>query len=137
VLHALIIFLGGGLGATVRHFVGLGALRLLGPGFPYGTFVVNVFGSLVMGLFIGWLVRKGGAASSGSGSGLFGSQELRLFFATGLLGGFTTFSAFSLDIANLWERGAAALALIYTLGTVAACIIAIFAGLYMARMVSL
>jgi len=137
VLHALIIFLGGGLGATGRHFVGLGALRLLGPGFPYGTFVVNVFGSLVMGLFIGWLVRKGGAASSGSGSGLFGSQELRLFFATGLLGGFTTFSAFSLDIANLWERGAAALALIYTLGTVAACIIAIFAGLYMARMVSL
>ncbi len=130
-LHALIIFLGGGLGATGRHFVGQGALRLLGPGFPYGTLLVNVAGSLLMGLFIGWLVRKG------ADGGEMGSQELRLFFATGLLGGFTTFSAYSLDIANLWERGAAGLALIYALGTVVACVVAIFAGLYLARAVNL
>ena len=123
-LHILLVFLGGGLGAAGRYLVGIAALRHLGPGFPYGTMIVNVVGSLLMGLLIGWLVRKGG------------SHEMRLFLATGLLGGFTTFSAFSLDVANLWERGAVAHAFGYTLGTVVACIIAIFAGLWLVRALS-
>ena len=120
-LHALLVFLGGGLGATGRYLVGIAALRQFGPGSPYGTVIVNVVGSLAMGLLIGWLVRKGG------------SQEVRLFFATGVLGGFTTYSAFSLDVANLWERGAFVHALSYTMGTLVACIVAIFVGLWLAR----
>jgi len=74
-----------------------------------------------MGLFIGWLVKRGG------------SQDLRLFFATGVLGGFTTFSAFSLDAANLIERGANGLALAYILASVIICIVAVFTGLWAAR----
>ena len=120
-LQALLIFIGGGIGASGRYLVGTAALRQFGPGFPYGTMIVNVLGSLLMGLFIGWLVKRGG------------SNDLRLFFATGVLGGFTTFSAFSLDIANMWERGAAGPAFIYVLGTVIACVVAVFAGLWLSR----
>ena len=119
--NALLIFLGGGLGATGRYLVGLAALRQFGPGFPYGTMIVNIAGSLIMGLFIGWLARKGG------------STELRLFFATGVLGGFTTFSAYSLDVANLIERGAYGPALTYMLGSVLVCILAVFVGLWLVR----
>ena len=122
--HALLVFLGGGLGATGRYLVGIAALRHFGPGFPYATMIVNVLGSLLMGLLIGWLARKGG------------SQEVRLFFATGLLGGFTTFSAFSLDVANLWERGTLVHTLGYTMGTLIACIAAVFVGLWLVRTVS-
>lgn len=122
--HALLIFLGGGLGAMGRHFAGLAALRQFGPGFPYGTILVNVLGSLLMGLFIGWLVRKGG------------STELRLFFATGVLGGFTTFSAYSLDVANLIERGAYGPALTYMMGSVLACVVAVFIGLWVSRILT-
>ena len=113
--------MGGGLGAAGRYLVGAAALRHFGPGFPYGTLIVNVAGSLAMGLLIGWLVRRGG------------SSELRVFLATGILGGFTTFSAFSLDIANLWERGNFEPAALYTVGTVLACIVAVFAGLWLMR----
>ena len=120
-LHALLIFVGGGLGATGRHFVGAAALRHFGTGFPYGTMIVNVVGSLAMGLFIGWMVKRGG------------SSELRLFFATGVLGGFTTFSAYSLEVANLWERGAISAALLYSLGSVVTCVIAVFFGLWLSR----
>lgn len=123
-LHAFLIFIGGGLGATARHFVGLAALRQFGPGFPYGTLTVNVAGSLIMGLFIGYLVQRGG------------NNELRLFFATGVLGGFTTFSAFSLDVINLWERGAHMPAVWYTLGSVVLCLFAVFAGFWLIRAVT-
>ena len=123
-MHVLLVFLGGGIGATGRYLVGIAALRQFGPGFPYGTLMVNLVGSLLMGLFIGWLVRKGG------------SHELRLFFATGVLGGFTTYSAFSLDVANLWEQGNLGAALIYTMGTVVACVAAVFVGLWFARSIS-
>ena len=122
-VHFFLVFLGGGIGAAARHLVGVYSLRYFGPNFPYGTLMVNVAGSLIMGLFIGWLVRRG----------ISSSNELRLFVATGVLGGFTTFSAFSLDVANLWEKGALIPAAIYTIGTVLVCILAVFAGLWLAR----
>ena len=118
--------LGGGLGAGGRHLVSLVTLRLFGPGFPVGTLTVNVVGSLIMGLFIGWLVRNETADL----------QTLRYFVATGFLGGFTTFSAFSLDTSVLWERGDTHLALIYVVGSVVLSILAVFAGLMLMRQVA-
>ncbi|MDJ0614810.1 MAG: fluoride efflux transporter CrcB [Rhizobiaceae bacterium] len=119
--HVLLVALGGGIGAAARHLAGLGALRLLGPAFPWGTLFVNIFGSLVMGLFIAWLVKRGG------------SNELRMFFATGILGGFTTFSAFSLDVANMVERGAMMPAFGYVAASVLISILALFIGLWFGR----
>lgn len=123
--HLLLVALGGGIGAGLRHLSATAALRIMGPNFPWGTFFVNVVGSLAMGLFIGWLVKRTGGSS----------QEIRLFFATGVLGGFTTFSAFSLDAANLFERGASLMALSYVLGSVLLSISAVFVGLMVARSV--
>lgn len=120
----LLVFLGGGLGAALRHFVGGASLRLYGSGFPVGTLTVNVVGSLLMGLLIGWLAQRAA-----------GGQDVRLLLATGFLGGFTTFSAFSLDAINLWERGATGLAAGYVLGSVIASIAAVFFGLAIARAV--
>ena len=116
------VFLGGGLGAALRHGVNLGALRWLGPGFPFGTLIVNVTGSLIMGLIAGYFAFKGDA-----------SQNWRLFLTTGILGGYTTFSAFSLDAAVLYERGETSLAAIYVLASVALSIAGLFAGLAIAR----
>jgi CrcB protein len=93
--HLVLVALGGALGSGLRHLVNLAALRLIGPGFPWGTLTVNIAGGFLMGLFVELLARRFG-----------GSAELRLFVATGVLGGFTTFSAFSLDVAVLYERGA-------------------------------
>ena len=123
--HLLLVMLGGALGAGGRHLVSLGALRMLGPGFPYGTLTVNILGSLVMGLFIGWL------AQFGSGN----LQNLRYFVATGFLGGFTTFSAFSLDTSVLWERGDTALTVAYVLLSVTLSVGALFAGLHIMRQI--
>ncbi|POF31535.1 CrcB protein [Roseibium marinum] len=117
--------LGGGIGAGGRHLVSMGTLRLFGPGFPVGTLSVNVIGSLIMGLFIGWLVRH----ETGD------MQSLRYFLATGILGGFTTFSAFSLDTAVLWQRGDTQLALVYVAASVLLSIVAVFAGLMIMRQV--
>ena len=89
-------------------------------GFPWGTLTVNVAGSLVMGLLAGWLAFRADAAWS---------QSLRLFLLTGILGGFTTFSAFSLDAALLWERGDVALATSYVIGSVVLSIGALAVGL--------
>ena len=113
---------GGAVGAATRHLVNVGATRLFGHSFPYGTFTVNVLGSLIMGLLIGLMALKWSA-----------SQETRAFLTTGLLGGFTTFSAFSLDFATLLERKAHALAAIYAAGSVGASLFAVFAGLWMMR----
>jgi fluoride exporter len=123
--HILLVALGGGLGAGLRHLANMGALRLFGPNFPWGTMGVNVLGSLAMGVFIELLVRRAGS-----------SNELRLFVATGLLGGFTTFSAFSLDFAVLFERGALGQAIFYALGTVILSILALFAGLWLVRTIA-
>ena len=120
--HLLLVAAGGAIGASLRHLSGLAFLRLLRPAFPWATLFVNVVGSLAMGLLIGWLVKRTGT-----------SAEIRLFLATGLLGGFTTFSAFSLDVANLWERGALGLAFGYILSSVLFSVAAVFAGLWLSR----
>ena len=120
-LNLLLVVVGGGIGAGIRHLTNMGALRLVGPNFPWGTMAINIVGSFAMGLFIAMLVRRGG------------SSELRLFVATGIFGGFTTFSAFSLDFATLWERGSALQALGYALASVIGAIIALFLGLWLAR----
>lgn len=121
----LLVFLGGGIGSTLRHIVNLLSARTLGTAFPYSTFMINITGSLVMGLIAGFLAFKGDA-----------SQNWRLFLMTGVLGGYTTFSAFSLDTAVLYERGALGLAVFYVLGSVILSIIGVFAGLAIVRHMS-
>jgi fluoride exporter len=123
-MHTLIVALGGGIGAALRHLTGLAALRLFGPSFPWGTFAVNILGSFLMGLLVELLARRFGA-----------SAEMRLFLATGILGGYTTFSAFSLDTIVLWERGALLLAAGYVVASVVLSIGALLAGLTLARAV--
>ena len=123
----LIVFLGAGIGGALRHGSNVLALRLAGPDFPYGTMAINIVGSLLMGLIAGYFTTRGG------GAGL--AQHWRLFLTTGVLGGYTTFSTFSLDFAMLWERGATAGALAYVLVSVVGSIVAIFAALALARAV--
>jgi CrcB protein len=118
----LIVFLGGGVGAAMRHGVNLASARLLGTAFPYATLFENVSGSLVMGLLAGYFAFKGDI-----------SQGWRLFLTTGILGGYTTFSTFSLDTALLYERGELGLAALYVLASVAASIGGLFAGLALVR----
>lgn len=121
-LGYVIVFFGAGLGGALRHGVNLLAARVLGTEFPWGTLTVNVVGSLVMGLITEyWLVKTGLP------------QPLRLFLTTGLLGGFTTFSTFSLDTAALWERGATTAAVVYALVSVMVSVAALFAGLALVR----
>ena len=120
--HLLLVALGGALGSGLRHLTNLAALRLFGPGFPWGTFAVNVVGSFAMGLFVELLARRFGA-----------SAELRLFVATGILGGFTTISAFSLDFAVLYERGATAQAFGYVAASVVVSIAALFLGMWLGK----
>lgn len=119
----LIVGLGGAIGAMLRHGVGVGASRILGVSFPYGTLIVNVLGSLLMGVLIAWLAKRTGGTSN----------ELRLFLATGVLGGFTTFSAFSLDAMALYERGEVEQALFYVLTSVLVSIVALGIGLWATR----
>jgi len=118
----LIVFLGAGIGGALRHGVNVGAARLFGYGFPFGTLIVNILGSFLMGLLAGYFAFRPGMA-----------QHMRLFLTTGILGGFTTFSAFSLDTALLVERHAYWLAGAYVAGSVAASIIALFAGMSIFR----
>jgi CrcB protein len=118
----LVVFLGGGLGAAVRHGMNLAVARLFGTSFPYGTLIVNVSGSVVMGLIAGYFAFRGGA-----------SQHWRLFLTTGILGGYTTFSAFSLDAVLLWERHELVSAAVYVGGSVGLSIIGLFGGLILVR----
>ena len=118
----LIVFLGAGIGGALRHGVNVGAARVLGSGFPFGTLIVNVAGSFAMGALAGYFAFRPGIA-----------QHVRLFLTTGLLGGFTTFSAFSLDAALLIERHDYALAAGYMLGSVIASVSALFVGLALFR----
>ena len=118
----LIVFIGAGIGGALRHGVNVGATRLFGYGFPFGTFIVNVAGSFVMGLLAGYFIYRTGIP-----------QHVRLFLTTGVLGGFTTFSSFSLDAALLVERHAYALAAGYVVGSVSAGLSALFFGLAVFR----
>ncbi|HVI06396.1 MAG TPA: fluoride efflux transporter CrcB [Sphingomicrobium sp.] len=118
----VIVFVGAGIGGALRHGVNLGAVRLFGYGFPFGTLIVNVLGSFVMGLFAGYFAFRPGIG-----------QHVRLFLTTGILGGFTTFSSFSLDTALLIERHSFGLAAGYVVGSVAASLSALFFGLALFR----
>lgn len=118
----LIVFLGAGIGGALRHGVNIAALKMVGAGFPYGTLVVNVAGSFIMGLLIGWFAHK---ADPG--------QSWRLFLTTGLLGGFTTFSTFSLDAALLYERGQLWAAALYVAASFVLAIGGLLAGLHFVR----
>lgn len=113
---------GGAIGAGTRHLVNVGFLRLLGPDFPWSTLFINIAGSLVMGLLAGIMALKWSV-----------SLETRAFLTTGVLGGFTTFSAFSLDFANLFERRDYLAAAFYSAGSVVFSLLAVFAGLALAR----
>lgn len=117
----LIVFVGAGLGGAARHGVNLLALRL-GTTFPFGTLAINVSGSLLMGLAAGYFAYRGQLP-----------QEWRLFLTTGVLGGFTTFSAFSLETALLYERGEIGAAIAYVVGSVVLAIGGLVAGLAIVR----
>jgi len=122
VFNYILVFIGGGLGSSLRHTVNVVCAKCIGTAFPYGTFIINISGSTVMGLIAGYLAFKGDA-----------SQPWRLFLMTGILGGYTTFSAFSLDASVLYERGELGLALLYVLGSVVFSIAGLFAGLAVMR----
>ena len=117
----LAVVLGGGLGAGLRHAANVVALRWLGPGFPWGTLFVNVLGSALMGALVALLLARPQLA------------PYRTFLATGLLGGLTTFSTFSLDAVALWERGDAGSAMVYVLGSLALGLGGLVAGLAVVR----
>ena len=118
----LLVALGGAIGSTLRYLVSLAAGWLFGVFFPWGTLAVNIVGSFAMGLVIALAASK-----------FHVTNELRVFLATGVLGGFTTFSAFSLDFALLFERNDYGLAGLYLAGSVGLSILALFAGLYLVR----
>lgn len=122
-IATFLIFLGGGIGAALRHGVNITAAQLLGLAFPWGTFIVNVLGSFLIGVLAAWFASRDGGIS----------QHVRLFLVTGILGGFTTFSAFSLDFALLFERGEVAQGVAYVLGSVLLSLGAIFLGLFVVR----
>ncbi len=117
-----LVMLGGAIGSGLRFLTNIAAIRLVGSGFPWGTFAVNVLGSFLMGLFVELLARR-----------LNAPAELRLFVATGILGGFTTFSAFSLDFAVLAGRGDHVQAYVYVAASVLVSIAALFVGLWVAK----
>jgi CrcB protein len=118
----LLVFLGGGLGAALRHGVNLASASLLGTRFPYATLFANVSGSFVMGLIAGYFAFKDG-----------GSQHWKLFLTTGVLGGYTTFSTFSLEAVVLYERSELGLAALYVIASVVLAIGGLFAGLLLVR----
>ena len=118
----LIVFLGGGVGAAIRHaFNGMG-LRTMGPDFPYATLFINISGSTIMGLIAGYFAFKG-----------TDSSHWRLFLTTGILGGYTTFSAFSLDALLLYERGQTGLAALYVLSSVGVALVGVGLGMALMR----
>lgn len=118
----VLVFLGAGLGGTLRHTVNLITTRLVGPDLPVGTLLVNVLGSLCVGAIAGYFALRGQ-----------GSHNLQIFLTTGVLGGFTTFSAFSLEAALLWERGQVLGCVVFVVASVLLSIAGVFAGLALVR----
>ena len=117
-----LVMLGGAFGSGARYLTGVAMLRLFGPTYPFGTLTVNLVGGLLMGLLVGLLARLS-----------VPGENWRLLLAVGLLGGYTTFSSFSLDVVNMLQRGDLTTALGYILISVVGSIVALFAGLALVR----
>jgi len=122
-IATFLVFLGGGIGAALRHGVNLASAQILGITYPWGTLIVNVVGSFLIGALAAYFAFRD--------SGL--TQHMRLFLTTGVLGGFTTFSAFSLDFALLFERGEVGQGAAYVIASVGLSLLAIFLGLFVVR----
>jgi CrcB protein len=120
--NVVLVAVGGAIGSVFRYLVGVWAVRLFGPSFPWGTFAVNVIGSFFIGLMVEMIARRFNA-----------SAEMRVFIVTGIIGGFTTWSSFTLDTMVLLERGAAFAAFAYLAGSLVISFAAIFAGLALGR----
>lgn len=122
--NLLLVMLGGAIGAGLRHLVGMATLARFGPGFPWGTLAVNLTGGLLIGLLAGWFARSGG------------SEAMRLLLAVGVLGGFTTFSAFSLETWLMIERGQIGTALLYVGLSVVGSVALLVGGLRLMRVLT-
>jgi CrcB protein len=120
----LLVMIGGAIGAGFRYHIGYAALRNLGPAFPWGTWVVNLVGGFLMGILAGALMKQFTPAEG---------EPLRLFLGVGVLGGFTTFSAFSLETTNMLLRGQVMLAAGYAVSSVAGSVMMLFIGLFAMR----
>lgn len=119
----LTVALGGAIGASARHGLSLAMLRIFGPGFPVGTFLANIIGGLLMGMLMGWLLRESAEAS----------DSIRLFAGVGILGGFTTFSAFSLEAFRMLDAKSYGLFFGYVGASVVLSIAAVALGLFIMR----
>ncbi len=118
----LLVMIGGGFGAAMRYLVGRWTFETLGPGLPFGTWGVNILGGLLMGMLVGWLALRGD-----------GGEPLRLLLGVGVLGGFTTFSAFSLEVVQMILRGDVGLAGAYAVSSVAGSVVALYCGTLLVR----
>ena len=123
-MNFLLVMAGGAIGSAARYLVGKLTLGWFGPDYPWGTLAVNLIGGFLMGLLAGILARTAG------------SEHTRLLLGVGVLGGFTTFSSFSLDTVLMIERGQWSMALAYVLVSAAGSILALFGGLYLVRAVA-
>jgi CrcB protein len=124
-LNLLLVAGGGALGSAARYLLGVQALRAFGPGWPYGTFAANLIGGFLMGVLVSVLAHRGGADQ----------ERLRLILGVGVLGGFTTFSAYSLEVARMLETKAYAQAAAYGSASVILAVVALFAGMMLTRWV--
>jgi len=123
-MNFLLVMIGGAVGSAGRYAVGKATLGALGPNYPWGTLAVNLIGGFLMGLLAGMLARTGG------------SEQTRVLIGVGVLGGFTTFSAFSLDAVTMIERGQWGVAITYALVSVIGSVLALFAALFLVRAVA-
>ena len=121
-VDAAIVFVGAGTGGVVRYGVQRGGVFVFGADRPWATMAINVVGSLLIGLLFGWLAAKNVDVT-----------RQKLFLLTGVLGGFTTFSAFSLDALRLWQSGSSALAAAYVVASVVLALVAVAAGVALTR----
>ena len=122
-MNLLLVGLGGAFGAICRYLLGVQTMRSFGPGYPWGTYAANVVGGLLMGLLVGVLAYRGGADQ----------DKWRLLLGVGVLGGFTTFSSFSLEVVRMLETRNFGQAAAYVAGSVVLAIGAVFLGLLVAR----
>ena len=121
--NIIIVLIGSGIGGALRHLCNVFVTSLTGTSFPLGILAINVVGSTLMGMVVGWWALHGSV-----------SQELRLFLTTGIIGGFTTFSTFALDTVLLVERGNAGLALGYVAASVVLSLLGLLAGMWLTQL---